>query len=87
MSKWIPVTEDIPKMKWIDNWAEDKPGWYESDWVLGCDENGLVDIGKVWLKEWPVIDKIDFKELGYDHERGRFGRLVAWMPLPEPYLG
>lgn len=45
--------------------------------VLICSNKGYIEIGN--------IDLIDEKHLVWFTSSWRFGEVVAWMPLPEPY--
>ena len=77
--RWIPVSEDLPK----------KYGEYYITWVSS-------DINKPCIS----ICECEISEFDFNHERNRFNvnwllddyikayhdvRVIAWMPLPEPY--
>lgn len=71
--QWIPVTERLPEENDYKSCIECLDGavWYFS-------ENGTMGIGYYYesTKEWSTTD-----DLKTD------GKVVAWMPLPEPYRG
>lgn len=70
---WIPVKERLPEENDYKSCIECLDGavWYFS-------ENGTMGIGYYYesTKEWSTTD-----DLKTD------GKVVAWMPLPEPYRG
>lgn len=71
--RWIPVTERLPKEDDYKSCIECLDGavWYFT-------ENGTIGLGYYYnsTKEWSTI---------YDLKTD--GKVVAWMPLPEPYGG
>ena len=68
---WIPVSERLPEEDDYKSCIECLDGavWY-------CTENGTIGLGYYYksTKEWSTTD-----DLKTD------GKVVAWMPLPEPY--
>jgi hypothetical protein len=73
-NKWIPVSERLPKAE-----------YGESDSVLVCFENGTQDVlyfnGGNWC--YPTGEVY----ISVNHKNGWHNKVVAWMPLPEPYEG
>ena len=69
--QWIPMTERLPKLK---------ESHYVSEWVLCSDNEERICFGRV--------EENVFGEMLWNCERdGVSGKVVAWMPLPEPYRG
>ena len=72
-SMWIPVTERLPEENDYKSCIECLDGavWYFT-------ENGTMGIGYYYksTKEWSTTD-----DLKTD------GKVVAWMPLPDPWKG
>ena len=70
--EWIPVSERLP-------YAE----YGESDSVLVCYENKTQDVlyfdGGNWC--YPTGEPY----ISVNHKNGWHNKVVAWMPLPEPY--
>lgn len=74
--KWIPVSERLP-----DNSKE--------DWVLAQvqEDNGYMWIPRVMEYREQMDDWYD-ESFGWLKERhGDVFKVIAWMPLPEPYEG
>lgn len=71
--RWIPVTDRLPEEDDYKSCIECMDGavWYFT-------ENGTMGLGYYYnsTKEWSTTD-----DLKTD------GKVVAWMPLPEPYGG
>ena len=69
--QWTPVSEGLPKLK---------DGHYVSGWVLCSDNEERVCFGRV--------EENVFGQMLWNCERdGVSGKVVAWMPLPEPFKG
>ena len=72
--RWIPCSERLP-------FAE----YGESESVLSCLENGIMEVlyfdGGNWC--YPTGEPY----IGVNHKNGWHNRVVAWMPLPEPWKG
>lgn len=71
--KWIPVEERFPNDENYHNFAQFPDGA-----VLWCTDKGIVGAGWYYesTKSWSCLDDT-FPE--------RYGNVIAWMPLPEPY--
>lgn len=69
--QWIPVTKRLPKLN---------EGHYVSEWVLCSDNEERICFGRV--------EENVFGQMLWNCERdGVSGKVVAWMPLPEPWEG
>lgn len=69
--QWVSVTEGLPKLK---------ESHYVSGWVLCSDNEERICFGRV--------EENVFGQMIWNCERdGVSGKVVAWMPLPEPYKG
>lgn len=69
--QWTPVSEGLPKLK---------DGHYVSGWVLCSDNEERICFGRV--------EETVFGQMLWNCERdGVSGKVLAWMPLPEPYKG
>ena len=70
--RWIPVSERLPKAE-----------YGESDSVLVCFENGTQDVlyfdGSNWC--YPTGETY----ITINHKNGWHNKVVAWMPLPQPF--
>lgn len=69
--KWIPVTERLPE-------ADNR--------VLICNDKGRYMVG--FIKSWRWGNEWSYQCNMYDYDaydEREQGKLVAWMPLPEPY--
>ena len=69
--KWIPVSERLPK-------KENKSYWICTDTQHQCEcrwTNNIYGIGESNEWGWSIFDI------------PQYTRVVAWMPLPEPYRG
>ena len=71
---WIPVTERFPDAK-----------YGEGDSVLCCTETGLMYILYWDGGNWCVPTGEPHQWV--NHKTGWHDRVIAWMPLPEPYKG
>lgn len=73
-SSWIPVSERLPEAE-----------YGESDSVLVCFENETQDVlyfdGSNW--RYPTGETY----ISVNHKNDWHNKVVAWMPLPEPYKG
>ena len=72
--RWIPVTERFPDAK-----------YGEGDSVLCCTETGLMYILYWDGGNWCVPTGEPHQWV--NHKTGWHDRVIAWMPLPEPYRG
>ena len=69
--EWVPVTDRLPKLK---------ESHYVSGWVICSDNEERICFGRV--------EENIFGQMLWNCERdGVSGKVVAWMPLPEPYRG
>ena len=69
--RWIPVTERLPK-------KENKSYWICTDTKHQCEcrwTNNIYGIGKSNNWGWSIFDI------------PQYTRVIAWMPLPEPWRG
>lgn len=71
-TRWIPVNKGLPKAE-----------YGESDSVLVCFENETQDVlyfdGSNW--RYPTGETY----ISVNHKNGFHNKVIAWMPLPEPY--
>ena len=70
--KWIPVSERLPKAE-----------YGEGDSVLCCTETGLMHILYWDGGNWCVPTGEPHQWV--NHKTGWHDKVIAWMPLPEPY--
>ena len=69
---WIPVVEDTPRL------TNKKRAMSYSDKVLICLEDGYIDVGY-----FRFTDRFEWcNEFSYRYRK----EVIAWMPLPEPYV-
>ena len=72
MDKWIPTSEKMPLAEYGESYD-----------VLCCLENGTMRVlwfnGANWF--YPNGDLY----ISVNHENGWHNKVIAWMPLPEPY--
>jgi hypothetical protein len=70
--RWIPVSERLPNSE-----------YGESDSMLVCFENETQDVlyfdGSNWC--YPTGETY----ISVNHKNGWHNKVVAWMPLPQPY--
>ena len=71
-TRWIPVSERLPDAE-----------YGESDSVLCCTESGLMYILYWNGGNWCVPTGEPYQWINY--ETGWHDKVIAWMPLPEPY--
>ena len=85
--RWIPVSERLPKVHNTPYYVDNDEELYESDHVLTCCEDGkdyIYAIGTIIYDkmcnsyEWSGL--YDYGDIIIDDMR-----VIAWMPLPEPY--
>jgi hypothetical protein len=69
--RWTLVTDSLP----------DKPGWYA---CTVNDDDGFQNLVEPWWWE-PDEEGGGWRE-GDLSKMGKFTRVIAWMPLPKPYL-
>ena len=69
--RWIPVSERLPE---------------RDVKVMICSLNGGIDVAYHTIKEWTENqwEWVALRTLGYS-KTYRDNKVVAWMPLPEPY--
>ena len=76
-NKWIPVSERMPKMH--KQYLDDGKQYYMiSDTVIITDGNS------VCISEYEIDDENRYGWIEHDYDF--LGEVIAWMPLPEPYM-
>ena len=84
---WIPVSEELPEFKKID--VLGSPDIYKTEKVFVQTKRGEMFVA--WCHKTVYISKIFSDEyLWYTHGTGGrrmrvMSKVIAWMPLPEPY--
>lgn len=73
-TEWIPVSERLPDAE-----------YGEGDSVLCCTETGLMYILYWNGGNWCV--PTGEPHIWVNHKTGWHDRVIAWMPMPEPYKG
>ena len=72
LPKWVPVVEDTPRL------TNKKRAMSYSDKVLICLEDGYIDVGY-----FKFTDRFEWcNEFSCRYRK----EVIAWMPLPEPYV-
>lgn len=87
--KWIPCSERLPEFKEVD--VLGKPDVFKTEKVFIQTKRGEMFVAWCHKKVWLTKDFND-EYLWYTHGTGGRkmtvrSKVVAWMPLPEPYKG
>lgn len=73
LGEWIPVSERMPE--------------YNVD-VIVCNDDGKIHVAfrqdSIFINEWRIKYCCYDYDIWDDNENGK---VIAWMPLPEPYRG